>query len=542
MPMLVVVSDFHLSEGWRKSSKKLSPNEDFFFDKTFESFLHYLNDVAPGDVHLVLNGDTFDFLQVVKTDEAVKKSAGFRQFMYLKKYGGKTTDMASVDKLETIKAGHGRFFDGLRYFLGEGNSLSVVTGNHDVELYWPDVRKRFRQLVGDPDPKRLRFFQWCFYDPAYKIYIEHGNQYEEFNSFLHMLYPLLKNRDQINLPIGSLFVRYFYNQVESDYPFAENMKPASKYIVWLINEYKLHPIRLVVVLGSLMKTLVKTFKRSGGWFKPDEPGDAKQVLDEKLVELGRLFSLSPDRLKVIVNKLHKKPVNNTKWHFINRIYKTLSAFAYTIAIVVFAITPFIWVFGYKRVYDYLVSFGLGVASYIFGRLVSVVTPILMKDTSEYAAEVGRVLNSLGNEVRYLTFGHTHEADIVVPDGIIDYVNEVSSDKRKFINLDKGMVYFNTGTWDVIFSEEEELIRDKMQFACLVFKDRDVEPVLMRWSDCTERCESLPLFDKQGSLSNRLLLYLIRRHKESHNNTFKALLLWFMRCILLYKGHHLRIKN
>jgi UDP-2,3-diacylglucosamine pyrophosphatase LpxH len=552
--MLVIVSDFHISEGLRLESKKLSPNEDFFFDDAFKRFLDHISGVDKGNVHLVMNGDTFDFLQVLAREEDVYKSEDkgrstsmlaeiqdVRSHSHTLKYGAATEATASARKLVTIAAGHGHFFNSIGGFLSKGNRLTVLTGNHDIELFWPEVQTCFRELVNDPGEDALEFSHWFFYDKTFKVYVEHGNQYEAFNSFLNFLCPLLRDEKHINLPFGSFLVRYFFNQIESEYPFAENVKPPTKYIAWAINEYKFRPIRLFGMLYCFIKTLVKTFNRSGGWFRPDIPEDIKQKTDDRLNTLKPLFK-NGSVLEQIAG-LRETPINNTKSYFLSRVVTALSAIFYVLGLVFVILAPLVSTFGLKTVYGYA-SLLSAVIFALLGRSISYIMPLFMKDPSEYASEIGRVLEEAGNDVKHIVFGHTHEPDIIKPDKIINYINKnTGNGGRRFIQLGEGMTYFNTGTWDVIFSEEEKLIRDKMQFACLVFEDAEKEPVLMRWNDNVGECETLPLFDRHGALSDRILLYLMRCHKGCKERSLIArCAILIMRCIALLKGHHFQIKG
>jgi len=61
---LVVISDLHLSAGCPDREGKFSCNEDLFFDEEFRRFLRHLQNEKPGNTHLVIAGDLFDFLQV----------------------------------------------------------------------------------------------------------------------------------------------------------------------------------------------------------------------------------------------------------------------------------------------------------------------------------------------------------------------------------------------------------------------------------------------------------------------------------------------
>jgi len=63
---LLIVSDLHISEGFRPSSGKWSRNEDFLSDDSFAAFLQY-HEGRRGDGlpwRLIIAGDVFDFLQV----------------------------------------------------------------------------------------------------------------------------------------------------------------------------------------------------------------------------------------------------------------------------------------------------------------------------------------------------------------------------------------------------------------------------------------------------------------------------------------------
>src|SRR3990172_592518 len=109
--MIVVISDLHLSEGVRPETQKLAPTEDFFFDGEFARFLGYLQKTEPGRVHLIINGDLFDFLQVTFTVEDIadcEHLAGIskREHDYVYKYGAKTDEQSTIKKLEKIARGH----------------------------------------------------------------------------------------------------------------------------------------------------------------------------------------------------------------------------------------------------------------------------------------------------------------------------------------------------------------------------------------------------------------------------------------------------
>jgi hypothetical protein len=94
----------------------------------------------------------------------------------------------------------------------------------------PDDKKT-QPNFSDVIQGNLSFLPWLYYEPGL-LYAEHGHQYDSLNSFDDFLHPLTPD-NLIDLPVGSFFVRYLFNKVESDYPFADNMKQLSRFIWWL---------------------------------------------------------------------------------------------------------------------------------------------------------------------------------------------------------------------------------------------------------------------------------------------------------------------
>jgi hypothetical protein len=110
-------------------------------------------------IDLVFNGDTFDLLKTSYRD-------GFTHHV--------TRDVA-IGKMERIAAAHPAFFEGVREFLqGDPARRRVffVAGNHDMELFFPEVQTLIRERIGVPD--RIEFPGLSM--NIGRIHIEHGSQ------------------------------------------------------------------------------------------------------------------------------------------------------------------------------------------------------------------------------------------------------------------------------------------------------------------------------------------------------------------------------
>ncbi len=259
---LVVLSDLHLGEGRPAGDHRYAPTEDFFHDLAFGRFLEFLIGRYAGNpscVVLVLNGDTFDFLTVTKVpsdEEAQARNMGIHSSE--RRFGLNATPSKSEYKLDVIFEGHRLFFEALSKFIAAGHSVEIIRGNHDVELYFENVRERIRHHLASFDTgasrkmvDRLVTFHQLFYRETGRVHIEHGHQYDSSNSIRHPLRPIHTDkrwwqRDDetevvLDYPIGSIFVKFFYNRVRRLDPYSPRLLSPEQYIEF-IRRYNLFDV------------------------------------------------------------------------------------------------------------------------------------------------------------------------------------------------------------------------------------------------------------------------------------------------------------
>jgi UDP-2,3-diacylglucosamine pyrophosphatase LpxH len=313
------LSDLHLSEGMDPRTGKLSRNEDFFYDAAFAGLLvHHVNAFHVNERaatqgrpwKLVINGDIFDFLQVMalpQEGDELEQVTGHRFRHQLTEneqlFGLGTSSRACVWKMAYIRDGHPLFFEALGWFLAhEGNELVLLRGNHDIELFWPAVQARLCELVADsycrwyeevragrrPDSplpfrpelpaqldaaeagRRIHFPTWFYYEPGL-FFVEHGSQYDPANAVVDFLDPVLPadridsaraaEDRRLSLPSGSLFVRYFFNHVEQVHPFADNIKPLLRYVRWAITKEPLATLELLIAKYKMLPVIVHNLRK-----------------------------------------------------------------------------------------------------------------------------------------------------------------------------------------------------------------------------------------------------------------------------------------
>lgn len=231
----IIVSDLHLSAGYDPGTRVYDRNEDFFYDETFARFVdHHLARATARNrrLRLVILGDFIDFLQVETSRQDL----------------GVSSSATSVVKLERVAAGHPAVFAALGRVIGAGQQIDLVVGNHDIEFAWPDVQRRLRDIVARFTTGNVEsgivIHPWFLFVPGVH-YAEHGHQYEAANSFFAPLAPWRPDRaEEIDLPLGSLFVLDLYNEtIERIDPFADNVKPATAYFGWVLRSRPLLALR-----------------------------------------------------------------------------------------------------------------------------------------------------------------------------------------------------------------------------------------------------------------------------------------------------------
>jgi len=138
-------------------------------------FIHSLRHAhKDGITELVINGDFVDFLA----------EKPFQSFT--------ATPALAITKLQQIMhstddgaQGDERVFPALRAFVQQGHALTLMLGNHDIELSLPEVRDTLVAYLTDGQPARLTFL----YDgEALRrglVLIEHGNRYDAWNVVNH---------------------------------------------------------------------------------------------------------------------------------------------------------------------------------------------------------------------------------------------------------------------------------------------------------------------------------------------------------------------
>ncbi len=494
------ISDFHISEGRDLQTGLTQRNEDFFHDDAFARFIIHHAQMGDKPWKLIINGDLFDFLQVTslpdedELGQVIKKRALTENE---KKYGLGTSEAATIWKLQKIAAGHPLFFQALAWFVAHPQyELVLLKGNHDIELLWPGVQKGLRTCLVDaygawqehpavlPQDAGLVdvltddmldtavSFPPYFYYEENLFFVDHGCQYDPTNAFQDFEKPIItvSNEPVLDLPQGSFFVRYFFNKVEAVHPFADNIKPMSRYIMWLFSNAPTQGIRFVfTILPDYVRTLRQMRRKN-----------VKKVI--KYVKIAPDGHTHPTEFWEAYQKIQAKSREGLSKVGKSTTLKVIGALALLGVAFVFLLTFVRMIavgnWGLSLLAFAAIVFSLLGTVVLFNALDQVLaTTYLYRVAEDVAALLNRRPGSKFGPVRYLILGHDHVArSWQLETGDVEH-------KPTFRQW-----YINTGSWIPVFSEVDQLERPSANltfFRIIPNQINDAEygdvPQLLRWS-------------------------------------------------------------
>ena len=285
----IILSDLHLGAG---SFGGANPLEDFRHDRQFYDFLMSLRDESETSgrpMDLIINGDFIEYLQV----PAVEVSDYDPRRRYPEEAYRSTTEADSVLRTDLVIAGHRPVFEGLAGFLSERprRTVTVIKGNHDLQLHWPGVQERIREALGAVGSRAslLTFAARSFLQDG--VYVEHGNQYgDPLNSLDDFENPVDPRRpDRLKTPVGSRFVIEFFNHVEYEKWWVDAVKPIPALIAYgMVLEPAFALKALAVLLTALPGMVFRPFAAM-----PEEPSPLEAVRTGTVDEVARRYADDP---------------------------------------------------------------------------------------------------------------------------------------------------------------------------------------------------------------------------------------------------------
>ena len=197
---ILVFSDVHLGSDLNDSGPVVPRSPSV--DRDLAGMLaHYRAQKPPADRwRVVIAGDFIDFVGM-SIDPKEGETIATELTSEERRNGvGSAEDHARL-KLRRVALRHADVFYELGQLVAAGHMLTVLHGNHDIEMHWEALKEDFRDLVVatctdlvDPADResarqRIEFEPWFFYREGV-VYIEHGHQYDPFCATAFILAPV----------------------------------------------------------------------------------------------------------------------------------------------------------------------------------------------------------------------------------------------------------------------------------------------------------------------------------------------------------------
>jgi len=245
-PNLLLVSDLHLGDPHLAGRS--------------EAFARWLDDHAENLLEerpwrLLLHGDTFEFLHLAPQGGP---SA----------WEGPPDEASALLKLARLSRAARPAIEAMGRFLRAGHDLHFIVGNHDRELLLRPVARLLRRILfrasglsrGEwkTHASRIAVHPWFYCEPG-EVYVEHGNQFDEYASYTEVL-EANPGRDSRTLeePSSHAAVRYFVYR-DSDLFAMHHVDDWTfiQYIRWGIEQGPLRGLKLLFGYVQLVIQLVR---------------------------------------------------------------------------------------------------------------------------------------------------------------------------------------------------------------------------------------------------------------------------------------------
>lgn len=345
-----------------------------------------------GEVELFVNGDFLEFAQVAPQ----VYSLGSPDFW--------CSEDESLQKLERITSGHATTFDAFRKFQDAGNRVTIAAGNHDVDFYWPEVKKSFRKAAGEQVEFELSK-EWVERFDG-RLRIAHGHMVDPANRFNNWEDPILDGPDGRRLEMcpGTLFMVKFVNWLEESYPFADNLKPvlALRHILMRENRFGLLAAGWILTKFLLNNPRVALNAGPGGVPQVGQKIVEQLDVDESFAEdVARIYRVVRNDPAATADKV--RAVLKTERDVYDFLYQMMPL-----------ISPDDWMPVFNQIGGTTLAIGGKATTLAIGKGNGVDKDFLRQTAAK---------ESEGHpEARVFVLGHTHQPDETQFDGGVKYYN------------------------------------------------------------------------------------------------------------------------
>lgn len=256
---IYIMSDWHLGGSRDEDAAKAKGYYGSQICRSADAiaeFIKWIRTRADADgekIELVINGDMVDFL------------APEPDWTPSEWIADESVAAVRLEQIAKSCRDSGRSpFDELRELLAQGHTVTLLLGNHDVELSLLGVRRKLVELLGAEGRK----FNFIYDGEACvrgRLLVEHGNRYDPFNSLDHSALRQERSHLSRGLPIeeklrkdkfflppaGTMIVVHAINGLLATHPYLNLLKPETQAAIPLLVALRpeIEPILNFIVKG-----------------------------------------------------------------------------------------------------------------------------------------------------------------------------------------------------------------------------------------------------------------------------------------------------
>jgi UDP-2,3-diacylglucosamine pyrophosphatase LpxH len=468
----LIISDIHLGEDLNPQASRAHTAQLALLERQLGGFLrHYTRTRHDGRPwRLVINGDLVDFLGIcLRHDDDRLQGDPATDPMTPDEiqYGLGRRPRVAAAKMAAVVDRHPNTFRALAGFLGVGNTIDVVVGNHDAEFQWATVQEAFKDGVarswatmrearragarGPADiAAAITFHPWFFYEPGV-AWIEHGHLYDENCSFEYALAHGHPEGGEIVSNVDSASARYVTNRIPEADPHKQDNWSALGYLRWGKSLGLRGLLRLARGYFAFSGTLLATWRRRST--HASQVAVRRTRHRERLTQLGESWRLSEATMTAL-DELREKPVVTNLWRLMRVLMlDRLVIIAVALLVLLGAVASLPW------------HWALAAALATVGSAWWTAHRVSRHRNVDPTGPLKRVPEQILRHVdaRFVVFGHTHQPER--------------------IPLAGGGTYLNTGTW--FPTEATGLLRS---FTHVIIRHSEAGPIadLCQWRDGASR--------------------------------------------------------
>ena len=237
---IYVISDLHLggAPDVNGISFQMCPPES---RRRLARFIRHISAAHPSEpTQLVINGDFVDFLaeKRISTYPEASTPESYQTDAFTSSQDAAVAKLhRAIEQTDDGSKDDEKVFAALRAFLSQGHQLTLLLGNHDLELSLPAVRHALLSSLS-AGPAQIEFL----YDGEALVFdgvlIEHGNRYDGWNAVSHgtlRAFRSATSRGEQHIsfvpPAGSQLVATIMNPLKHRYRFIDLLKPENEALI-----------------------------------------------------------------------------------------------------------------------------------------------------------------------------------------------------------------------------------------------------------------------------------------------------------------------